>query len=175
MNDRIIPAADDDSAALDAERRLRQRRIVRLALAVDAAMVLAVALFIYIAGSSFHDTVRDHDSVAVIVLKDPQDPAKQCRCIELTEGLGYLAYRIGVSVAFSGPATECGYDALIVFSRTGVPEQYQLAVSTRCGYIKYPPTEKFPFGEPRAYFPSIVGGYIDRARSDGVDCECADG
>ncbi|HNT29179.1 MAG TPA: hypothetical protein PKH10_13495, partial [bacterium] len=77
MTDRPIPAVDDDGAALDAERRLRKRRIVRLSLAVDAAIILAVVLFIYIAGSSFHETVRDHDMVAIIVLKDPQDPAKQ--------------------------------------------------------------------------------------------------
>lgn len=175
MDERYIPAGDDDTAALAEERRQRGRRIVRIVLLTDLAVLIALAAFFYIAGSSFHDTVRQYDTVSIILLKDPQDPAKQCRCLQMTEGLDYLAFRVGISVAFGGPKTECGHDALIVFSRTGIPEQYQLAVSTRCNYIKYPPTEKFPFGEPRAYFPSIVGGYLDRARSDGVDCECADG
>lgn len=139
--------------------------------ATDLVITLVVG-WMLVAGFSFKGEMAKYDSATLIALKDPNDPSKQCRCLEMREGLGYLTMRVGMSIISEGPKQECGHDAMITFGNSA--EQYTLTVSTRCGYIKYPPTAEFPTGESRNYSEWLVGSYIDGARQNGVDCDCID-
>ncbi len=161
---------DIDLEQFGAGKKLKQGAIV---VAVAAAVLLLLfAARMIAAGLSFKGEMAKYDTTTIIALKDTNDPSKQCRCIEMKEGLGYLAVRIGMSIVFDGPKQECGYDAMVTFANSA--EQYSLSVSTRCDYIKYPPTSEFPSGESRNYSEMLVGSYLDAARDNGVDCDCID-
>ncbi|HOW51204.1 MAG TPA: hypothetical protein PLV42_04055 [bacterium] len=161
---------DLDLEQFGAGKKIKKGLVI---LAVAVAVVLAaVAVRMLVAGFSFKSDMAKYDSATLIVLKDPNDPSKQCRCLEMREGLGYLTTRIGMSIVSEGPKQECGHDAMITFGNSS--EQYSLTLSTRCGYIKYPPTAEFPTGESRNYSKWLVGSYVEDSRENGVDCDCID-
>jgi hypothetical protein len=164
------PDQEFDAAQFGAKKKLKKAFLVAFA-AIDL-VIFAVVVWMLYAGISFQSEMEKYDTVTLIALKDPTDPSKQCRCIEMREGLGFLALRFGMSMAFDGPKQECGHDAMVTFS--GGAEPYTLTVSTRCGYIKYPPTPKFPAGESREWLSFLVGAYLDTAHESGVDCDCID-
>lgn len=161
---------DLDLEQFGAGKKLKKGALI---VAMAAAVILLLfAVRMIAAGFSFKGETAKYDTATIIALKDTNDPSKQCRCIEMKEGLGYLSVRLGMSIVFDGPKQECGYDAMVTFANS--TEQYTLSVSTRCDYIKYPPTAEFPSGESRNYSEWLVGSYIDGARQNGVDCDCID-
>jgi len=160
---------------LDLEQFGAGKKIKKGLLIVAVAVAVIFLLFavrMIAAGFSYKGEMAKYDSATVIALKDTNDPSKQCRCLEIREGLGYLTMRVGMSIVFDGPKQECGYDSLITFANSA--EQYTLSVSNRCDYIKYPPTAEFPSGESRNYSKLLVKSYIEAARDNGVDCDCID-
>ncbi len=146
------------------------RKGLFIAFVVTDLVITLIAGWMLVAGFSFKGEMAKYDTATIIALKDTNDPSKQCRCLEMREGLGYLTMRIGMSIVFDGPRQECGHDAMITFANA--TEQYTLTLSTRCGYIKYPPTAEFPSGESRNYSEILVGSYLDAVRDNGVDCDC---
>lgn len=165
------PAEQDlDLEQFGAGKKLKKGLIIAGVAAVAVLLFLAARMLA--AGISFKNEMAKYDTATIITLKDPADPAKQCRCLEMKEGLGYLTMRFGMSMVFDGPKQECGYDSLVTFANSA--EQYTLSVSTRCDYIKYPPTSEFPSGESRNYSKLLVRSYLDAAHDNGVDCDCID-
>jgi len=160
-----VPEADEPTP-----RRNRGKVILVIVLAV---ILLLSGYFtpMIAGGSDLQRRLSSYDAVSVIVVKDLNDPAKQCRCLRLPEEASSVAFRLGMSMASEGPIQECGHDALFVF--TGTTGTFELSVSRRCEYIKYPPSAAHPFGEPRRYVSWLVEDYLTRTLGDGEDCDCA--
>ncbi len=171
MNERKMPphAAEE----LEAPAPRRNRRKVFMVVLLGLLLLLSGYFAPMVSGGiDLQKRLSSYDTVSVIVAKDPNDPAKQCRCLRLPDEASSVSFRLGMSMASEGPKQECGHDALLVF--TGATGTFELAVSRRCEYIKYPPSPAHPFGEPRRYVSWLVEGYLMQALASGEDCDCAD-
>ncbi len=162
------PSQELTEAALPGRNRIKILLIVVLAVLLLLSGYFAPMI---VEGNDLQKRLSSYDTVSVIVAKDPNDPAKQCRCLRLPDESSSVAFRLGMSMSSEGPRQECGHDALFVF--TGKTAPFELPVSRRCAYIKYPPSAAHPFGQPRRLVGWLVNGYLDRAVEIGEECDCS--
>jgi len=170
MNEDLSPTSFEEL-----DNRPPRRSTHRAAVILIAILLVGLGIFLpmIINGFSFQRQMSPYHTLSFIVLADLTDPSKQCRCMRLPPAeVEKAAFLFGMSLASGGTKQECGHDALAVF----IAEEgtYTLAISRRCGYIKYPPTPEYPFGEPRRYAAWLIGDYVEQALAHGEACNCID-